>query len=223
MLPSKSVLPSFSNKLYLNLLINLEQWRKDNIGQDCINFITDYNPIVVDQDTLNVVTKNNLDLDWSWNFQTWMFYVDYEQSKDNLGYVQFGSNLPKHEFKSKSIPLNTLKQGLSGCNIIHFTSCKPWKEHPFIADDGRHILFNTDVVKTLQMWQELARQTPECLDVNIPHTTAESVLGDIVNHTSSRLSKEIQKANKKRRELRTLCLSLIGVLALIQVGFMLLS
>ena len=199
------------------LLINLDQWRKENTGQRAIDFVHNYNPIVLDQDTLNYVTNNNLALDWSWNFQCWMFYIDKDSLKSDGGYVRFDSDKDKHQFKSRKVYLESVYEGLNSCNIVHFTYSKPWKDHPFIPDEGRHFLFNEQLVKALNMWQEIARQTPECVGVHIPNTTIASTTGDILNHTSLRLTKETKQSKKKRRELRNLFLSLIGVLLVLQI------
>lgn len=201
------------------LLINMDQWRQQNIESKTIKFVQNYNPRLLDQDALNYCTEQNLALDWSWNFQTWMFYVDKEHYTDKSGYVHLDSNKNKSQFKCNNLPIAAVKQGLAGCNIIHFTACKPWKEQPFIASDDqdRCIFFNEQVIKSIKMWQELAAQTPECQGVHIPHTTIESVLGDLANHNAHNIYRANQLADKKRRKLRKFFISLCATLALLQI------
>ena len=199
------------------LLINLERWRNDAIDTKSIDFIKAYNPLIIDQDTLNAITKDNINLDWSWNFQTWMFYVDKDSCTENIGYLSHNSQSTKYKFSCSKMYMDTLRKGINCCNIIHYTYCKPWKEHPLIPNSDWHYLFNEQLVKSLQMWQELARQTPECTGVHIPNTTNASVLGDIANHTAIKLTKELEQIKYKRRKQNKIIISAIGALLVLQI------
>ena len=101
------------SKGYFNagvLMMNLDYWRKNNICQECINFLTSHYKILLnnDQDMLNVVTcncKKNLPI--SYNFQI------------QLRYPYFYSTFN-----------NAMKQEVAGTNnphIIHYAAeLKPW-------------------------------------------------------------------------------------------------
>lgn len=53
------------------ILINLKEWRKNNITQKCINELNSKSFKYPDQDVLNNVLKNNiLKLNFKWNYQT---------------------------------------------------------------------------------------------------------------------------------------------------------
>lgn len=101
------------------LLVNLDVWRKRQIGEQCIHYINQ-NPNKVlypDQDALNVVTYKQWDaMSFRYNVQAYMYYC----AKDILARNEYVSQM----IKESENPL-----------IIHYTEArKPWMEgckHPF--------------------------------------------------------------------------------------------
>lgn len=145
-----------------------------------------------------------------------MFYFDKSSFRESGGNIRCTA-ADVQNFTCNYIDLDSLQKGLEGCKLIHYTYCKPWKEAPFISNNKSHLLFNEQVLKSLQMWQELARQTPECIGVHIPDTTNASVLGDIANHTAIKLTKELEQIKYKRRKQNKIIISAIGALLVLQI------
>ena len=104
------------------LLINLDLWRKQHIGEKCIRYINEnvQNVLYPDQDALNVITYNSwLKLPFHYNTQAYMFYRPSE--------ILARTEYVKQMVKASENPL-----------IVHFTeACKPWMincKHPFTSE-----------------------------------------------------------------------------------------
>ena len=120
---NRTGLPPFSD--YYNsgvLLINLDFWRKNHIGEQCIHYMNKNAKYILypDQDALNVITHNSwIKLPFHYNTQAFMFYKPSEMLA-RTEYV-------KQMVKASEHPL-----------IIHYTEArKPWMigcKHPFTSE-----------------------------------------------------------------------------------------
>lgn len=104
------------------LLINLDFWRKQHIGEQCIHYINENATDILypDQDALNVITYNLwIKLPFQYNIQAFMFYRPSE--------ILARTEYVKQMIKASENPL-----------IIHFTEArKPWMAdctHPFTSE-----------------------------------------------------------------------------------------
>ncbi|WP_051633853.1 glycosyltransferase family 8 protein [Bacillus sp. UNC41MFS5] len=108
------------DSIYFNsgvMVLNLEFWRENNIGEKIIDYIDKNTTKLLwpDQDALNVILYNNWKpLHPKWNFQRNILYL-----------------LPQEQI----FDITTINRVLKEPSIIHFTtSSKPWfynDEHPF--------------------------------------------------------------------------------------------
>lgn len=118
-------------------MIDLLEWRKQNIEEQCFKLLEDYVPDLHDQGTLNAVLGDKvLLLPLEWNFMTGHFettWAYFEGNRDSaLVYTKEEYLLAQERIK-----------------IVHFlTPRKPWRGGDFEASSYR------------RTWWELAFQTP---------------------------------------------------------------
>lgn len=117
------------------LLINLDLWRKQHIGEQCIHYINENktNMLYPDQDALNIITYNSwIKLPFQYNTQAFMFYRPSE--------ILARKEYVKQMIEASENPL-----------IIHFTEArKPWMLgciHPFTSEYLKY--------KKLSPWRNL--------------------------------------------------------------------
>jgi len=118
------------NQKYFNsgvLVVNLETWRKNNIGSMAVQYIKKNRPIMRlnDEEALNALLANRwAELDYRWNLLTQTF----PNTKRN---VYLNSSWDAGPIKDKA----TYERLIRHPYIIHFnTSSKPWMagcEHPY--------------------------------------------------------------------------------------------
>lgn len=107
------------------MLINLEQWRAQNIEQKCIDIGSKWIPPLFDQDILSVACQGQITyMDWDWNMQFSLFKL-----KELTGwYIQNKliplSDLPLYEGAPN---LEQLQKMCLNPKIVHFTEIKPWR------------------------------------------------------------------------------------------------
>lgn len=104
------------------LLINLDFWRKQHIGEQCIRYVKENaeNVLYPDQDALNIITQHKwIKLPFQYNTQAFMFY----QPSEILARIEYVRQM----IKASENPL-----------IIHYTEArKPWMygcKHPFTSE-----------------------------------------------------------------------------------------
>ncbi|CBG40340.1 glycosyltransferase family 8 protein [Helicobacter mustelae] len=106
------------------LLINLQEWRKQNIEQKCFDFLAQYHPICHDQDALNAVLDgNNIKLlPLAWNFM--IHHLEAREYGGNLCFQGEGRN-PTSAYKRAEY-----EDARKNKKILHFlTNLKPWKAY----------------------------------------------------------------------------------------------
>lgn len=115
-----------SKQLYFNagvLLIDLKQWREDNIGKKCLNFIESYNGCVThhDQGVLNGVLNGQWkNLPLKYNVMT----VHYMLSQSNI--------LRYYKDEAPFYDVLEINEAINNPIIIHYTPSftnRPWEEN----------------------------------------------------------------------------------------------
>lgn len=107
------------------LLINLEEWRDQNIGPKCLELAPKIKPKYHDQDLLNYICLGHVQLlDLSWNYQTPMFFVLYNEATKKY---DISSRLTPHIlWQTNNIPAEEFERQSRDIHIVHFTTAKPW-------------------------------------------------------------------------------------------------
>ncbi|HET7897227.1 MAG TPA: glycosyltransferase, partial [Flavisolibacter sp.] len=112
------------NGTYFNagvLLMNLPEWRKQQVSEKALQFIYDYPEkiVFVDQDALNVVLKNNyLPLEGKYN----VVFHDVPRHLSNRAYRRFASNKVIVHYTNADKPWNPL--GRNPLRFLYFDYLK---------------------------------------------------------------------------------------------------
>ena len=113
------------NECYFNagmLVINLKQWRKDNITSKCIDYLNKYDVAFPDQDVLNMVLFDRVKfVSLSWNFNSVIKKVLLEKI-DNL----------KNKTESVKNLILPIINSEDPVNVYHyFGRPKPWRQEVY--------------------------------------------------------------------------------------------
>lgn len=131
------------------MLINLKQWRKQNIQSKTLAILTEYECACKDQDAMNyVINENFYRLPPKWNLQTFLDMHHKQEERTYLG-----------ETKNNLISWSRqeYEEALQNPKIFHLSAHKPWH--------SKYKALGLDYKPYLQepyrsMWQDLARTTP---------------------------------------------------------------
>lgn len=182
------------------LLLNLAEWRKQNISQKCLDLASTINLCSHDQDVLNIACEGQVELlDISWNTQPQMFYFLY--NKDTQKY-DIPSELNKDCRLLTEMPnAGDFEQALTYPHLIHFLGYKPWQTNQECylffgsrASDNSHVFFYKN------KWREVARKVREFTSLHFYNIASISFTDIKINYLECELSK-INKKLKKTRKL----------------------
>ncbi len=138
---------SFSTQhCYFNsgvMLIDVENWRKENVQEKVMHFLNAYHVVCPDQDTLNAVFQERVKiLPYQWNLM-WHNLIDPEELKK--------------EWKEHPMPFadETFYENLDCPKIIHF-SVKPWASNGFRISKNCTPFYYPNIA----LWWDMAEKTP---------------------------------------------------------------
>lgn len=190
------------------LLINLVEWRKQNIGQKCLELASKINVQYHDQDLLNIVCLDKVCfINVAWNFQFPMFFVLYNEK---TGKYDIADAINNHVHWMCEIPSaeEFEKAAASPC-IVHFNGTKPWVcsnvlEHGLKWKEG--VPFTEKQRHYQNLWLNLSAKV---LGKDRPHNVnADAISSDTL---------KLYNLNLKRRKDRKLLLSLVSVSLVLNV------
>lgn len=126
------------------ILINLQAWRSGKIEQKALEFLQNYNPVFLDQDTLNVLFGDyTIKLGLEWNFVAFSAFENAIFKGENKEYtIRYTREEHKNAWKN--------------LKVIHYnTGLKPWKSL-VKKKKCKQNLYNERICK----WWKYALQTP---------------------------------------------------------------
>ncbi|EOH7068524.1 glycosyltransferase family 8 protein, partial [Campylobacter jejuni] len=130
------------------LLINLKEWRRQNIERKCLYILKYYKCILPDQDALNIVIKENyIKLPLSFNF----FTVCYATNYLKIIYKDEISSFSKLDYFKEVGMMYSKKQFIEALNepfILHYSE-KPWARYYFLNSNYQPIIYSKDI---FSMW-----------------------------------------------------------------------
>ncbi|MDE6979490.1 MAG: hypothetical protein K2O85_07990, partial [Helicobacter sp.] len=143
--PKTKKLPkiSLNGHTYFNsgvVLLNYPRYIEENIEEQCLDIIHNYQTHCPDQDALNIVLMGKiLYLNFAWNCTL------------HLRYDKDDSQIARSDYENaKQSP-----------NIVHYSRYKPWHSHYFYTNTiGQPI-----VAQQRELWWEAAAQTPVYADI----------------------------------------------------------
>lgn len=125
------------------MLIDVENWRKENVQEKVMHFLNAYHVLCPDQDALNVVFKDRVKiLPYQWNLM-WNNMVDPKYIKKEW------------QEKPDKFADETFYENLDCPKIIHF-SVKPWASNGFRTGSN----FMPFYYPNIALWWEMAEKTP---------------------------------------------------------------
>lgn len=155
------------------LLVDLQKFRQEQIGERALEILKDYKDFFADQDCLNAVLQGKtLRLDLKFNFQLSRLKAFREPKNFKDTSENYEINCTKTEFQ------NALKEP----KIIHFVNYKPWREPDKwriyyilgkflpLSRLKKNVRCNYNIAKTHHLYKQIAHQTP------ILNTELEKVL-----------------------------------------------
>lgn len=147
------------------LLINLNEWRKNNILQKCLTINLNLKTQWHDQDLLNISCLNNVDfIDPNWNANLFYFEIMYyilNMNNQDFNYVSSDLHLPyKH---------NSLAEFVNSIKIVHFIgskTCKPWfsREELISKNYPSDLLpYFVKVIESHNLWHKINQKVSKAL------------------------------------------------------------
>lgn len=200
---NKEIIADFTNYFCEGLmLINMQEWRKQNIDSKCIEFLQEYRPEYADQDALNYFVQDAIDLGSNWGvliyqYITWSF-----------------SNPAKIKKEYKHI--------FDNIKIIHCNgTAKPWTNFYLLADSHiRALVFDNwwdialhntfgftqdfNAIRTQLKQEELSYCMNTILRmINQPDTRIEKMI-DNINKRVNNLDSKVWKMRHPHKVFRNL-------------------
>lgn len=125
------------------MLIDVENWRDENVQEKVLHFLNAYHVLCPDQDALNAVFKDRVKiLPYEWNLM-WHNLVDPEEIK------RLWQEHPD------SFADNSFYENLDCPKIIHF-SVKPWASNGFRISQNYMPFYYPNIA----LWWKMAEKTP---------------------------------------------------------------
>lgn len=145
------------NEFYINagvLLINLDNWRKNDVTKKCLHYLQNYKVNLCDQDLLNIVCKGRISfLNPTWNFMTSLTMdkvVRFYEKHKNVDVINPCADFVKID-------------DFQNIKIIHYaTKPKPWN---LVACEDGVIITLQD--KLVDIWYSVLKTTPLIESQNI--------------------------------------------------------
>ena len=205
-------------KNYINsgvLLINIDEYRKQQILEKCLYIINNYNIVAHDQDLLNLVVKDKAILPLTWNFMTFSYFHRFSKTSGTFS-LQPCSNSKADKSFQNSIPTHDVFLSYAeDPSICHFTKFKPWGRS---YCDITFNPINNNLSKILKEWYLTAQTVTEfkkelqalqyCQFNNFDVITCllKERVELIENTLYPSLSEHLSEQNRRRRRDRSLLL-----------------
>lgn len=196
------------------LLINMNEWRAQNIGERSRQLAKQYSSLLPDQDILNYLNQNYYHLNYAWNFYNYNFCLQYNADSKRYDRVLEIPNTHTDSVNSKGAERNQFLEAVASPKILHFNqNHKPWNID--LGDNWYHwVFYNLTYIDYLNKWYDTAHKVEEYSD---------KLTFNFINKASivSIAFKEIMQFRRKVRKQRNLTLIICGVLLIMQIITML--
>lgn len=196
---------SISKNTYFNaglLLVNLVEWRRQNIGQKCLELAAKLKVKYHDQDLLNIVCLNQVEfISCTWNYQNPMFYVLY--NKHTNKYDVLSAATPDIHWQCDTPAPEEFEAISASPSIVHFTGLKPWvsgDKYYCAMPFGPKVPPSARLLSFREQWLAINQRVNEFAQV---HTlNVDSINIDAIN---------LYKINSKRKRDRDIFIYLISL------------
>ena len=192
------------------LLINLNEWRRQDIGGKCIEILNNRHLSYPDQDALNIAIPDPIILPSKWNLQTTAFCAyEYSLLHHRLMVIQKG------EYLNNSYLETDLLESMLNPSIVHFTAFKPWRSRINSVVNGNRFVCNSDIFLLIEHWQHSAHNVKEFGNI------FNNYKFDLWNNANSRLiqlDNDIRHEIKARRKTRKQLIVVVLVVFIVQIA-----
>lgn len=174
------------------LLINLQEWRKQQITQKSLECAQTIELRYHDQDILNHVCKDRVELlDLSWNFQNPIFYLLYNENSGCYDTIHmFAQNV---HLMSNLTEASYFEKCYSHPQILHYTSFKPWhalyKGHQLV-NDGPTIQASPAVKRSVDLWLKTEER------LNMPSDNFHIATSDAISFNTRYFNKMFHRISR---------------------------
>lgn len=213
---------------YINsgvLLINLHEYRKNNISDICISLLKTHSPSLHDQDLLNYVVESKVILGMEWNFQLYNLFLGYNNKTKNYSLLPARLGLKEPIRFCKDFEINAEKFECIANNpaIFHFTYIKPWGTIDLDFKDLPTVR-NCNISKFFEEWHCTAKKVTEfnneLYDVSFCQFYNLDFVDCIINHKILANQQSIDKLIiGRKKDKKYLVLSIITLLILQIITF----
>lgn len=201
------------------LMINLNEWRAQNISDKCLEILKSYSPRAHDQDLLNYTIKNKVILDMGWNFHTFNFFLKFNDKDNRYSLIPLRGNEKTNLSCKNDLPdAETFEQIANDPAICHFTLFKPWERMechysnlPTTYNMGKYLLeWHAEAAKVAEFAIELS---------SLSHVDIRNYdfIDCLLNHKISVNQQNINKLIKGRKKDKKVLVSAIACLAVVEV------
>lgn len=205
-------------KTYFNsgvLLINMNEWRKRNIGAKSLALAPKYKLIYPDQDLLNYLVPDYEPMSWSYNFQLPMFYLSYNNTSRKYDVLRRSNGT--RQVLSNCPEASNYEEILNAPGIVHFTNCKPWSPVNDFIKERPTLVVSSQLSDALEQWYQIADTVIEFKEElpQLPVSGKELVYNAFFNNMSGAvhfLAGALDRSNKKRRSQKNIMLILFAVM-----------
>lgn len=234
-LPSKS---KHHKDLYINntnhfnagvLLINMHEWRRQEIERKCFELLNTHAPILHDQDLLNYLIKDPVLLNTTWNFTSFYYVLGYDDSTNDFSLIppSFGSSTTKKILNDVPNISDFISMAKDPA-ICHFTLIKPWANNNNLRYYFKYLPSLDGLDSMHQQWLKTAQTVIEFKDElnktnchdNISNKLGLYILNNQIVNVHNNLS---YLQHRQKRDKRVLLLAIYILAALQLITLFLLS
>lgn len=217
-----------SNKNHFNagvLLINMHEWREQEIERKCFDLLKTHAPILHDQDLLNYLINDPVTLNTTWNFTSFYYVLGYDESTHDFSLIppSFGSSLTKKIFNN--VP--SVSDFVSMANdpaICHFTLIKPWADQNNLRYYFRTLPSVTGLYAMHQQWHQTAQNVVEFKDKLLKVCSYDyslnnlglNILNNQIINIQANLN-HLQRRQKRDKKALTIAIYILATLHLITI------
>ena len=217
-----------SNKNHFNagvLLINMHEWRRQEIERKCFDLLKTYAPILHDQDLLNYLINDPVLLNTTWNFTSFYYVLGYDESTHDFSLIppSFGSSLTKKIFNIVPSVSDFVSMAKDPA-ICHFTLIKPWADQNNLRYYFRTLPSVTGLYAMHQQWHQTAQNVVEFKDELLKVCSYDyslnnlglNILNNQIINIQANLN-HLQRRQKRDKRALTIAIYILAALQLITI------
>lgn len=203
------------------LLINLKEWRAQNISEKCLSILNTHRPARHDQDLLNYVVGSRVILGMEWNFHIFNFFLGFNKKNHDYSYIPSRVNSTKEKLCNNAVPsADELELIAKNPSIVHFTYIKPWGPMDCFYSELPRVK-NSSISKFIEEWHNTAKKVTEFSEelssLEYCQFANYDFIDCLINHKVSVNQQNIDKLMKGRKKDKKGLVSAIIILLIMQI------